>query len=180
MGGDWNVDLFHYPDKGDVQHFLDCMMSYGFAQTISTPSRVSNIPPFTRTLIDNIFSNAPNIITNNATVSAGIADHLVIFCSSNLLKVTKNITCLPAKASFDFRRIEELKNNVSEKLVNFMQIDDPERAANIFITTIKWEMAKLTVQKTHRRWTPVQPWITPALLRCIDKRNLLLKQFLKN
>ena len=43
----------------------------------------------------------------------------------------------------------------------------------------KWEMAKLTVQKTHRRWTPVQPWITLALLRCIDKRNLLLKHFLK-
>ena len=56
-----------------------------------------------------------------------------------------------------------------------MHIDDPERAANIFISTIKWEMAKLTVQKTHRRWIPVQPWITPALLRGIDKRNLLLK-----
>ena len=180
IGGDWNVDLFHYRDRGDVQSFLDCMTSYGYVPTISIPSRVSNIPPFTRTLIDNIFCNTPGTVLNTATVSAGIADHLVIFCSCNIPKASKNTGTIPIKSGFDIRRIEELKTNVLEKLVNFRQIDDPERGADLLISTIQCEMSKLTAPKVSKRWTPVQPWITPALLRCIGQRNLLLKQFLKS
>ena len=48
------------------------------------------------------------------------------------------------------------------------------------ITTIQEEVLKLSSPPASRRDTPIQPWITPALLRSINKRNHLLKTFLKH
>ena len=180
LGGDWNVDLFHYGDRGEVRNFLHCLASYGYVPTISIPTRTSNTPPYTRTLIDNIFCNVPDTILENATVNAGIADHMTILCTSNILSHTIVVKTEKTKTSFDFRRIEELKTNVSRKLVDYALIEDPEVAADHLISCIQNEVSMLSTRKNPKKWTPVQPWITPGLLRCIEKRNLLLKVFLKD
>ena len=180
LGGDWNMNLFHYSDRSDIRNFMDCLTSYGYSPTISIPTRISNIPPFTETLIDNIFCNIPDTVVTSATITTGIADHLAIFCNSSILNHTKNSGHGYAKPMFDFRRIEELKVKVAEKLANFTQVENPEMGANFFISAIQSEMAKLTINKSSRSWTPIQPWITPGLLRCIKKRSMLLKQFLRN
>ena len=180
LGGDWNVDLFHYSDRDEVRNFLNCLMSYGYTPTISITSRISNTPPYTRTLIDNIFCNVPETVTSNATVTTGIADHMTIFCTSNIFNHPKSDTSTKATTSFDFKRIEELKTNVSRKLAGYLQLVDPEAAADTLVSTIQHEVAKLSVRKKPKRWTPVQPWVTPGLLRCIAKRNALLKVFLKD
>ena len=44
---------------------------------------------------------------------------------------------------------------------------------------IQTEVSKLSVTKSSRRTSPVQPWVTPGLLRSINTRNTLLKEFLK-
>ena len=56
-GGDFNVNLFNYCESNDTMSFLDCMNSYGFFPTITVPTRVCVTPPFTATLIGNIFTN---------------------------------------------------------------------------------------------------------------------------
>lgn len=177
-GGDWNVNLLKYNELSEVRTFLNCFSAYGFFPTITIPTRTSNTHPFTSTLIDNIFSNAPNLIVHNGTVCTAIADHLTIFCIADVHS-HKKIATNSSTSTFDFKRVEELKQNVALKLNTYLEIDDPDRGACILTSTIQKEMAKLSSRRS-RRQAPIQPWITPTLVDCIEKRNKLLKQFLKN
>ena len=126
------------------------------------------------------FCNVPDTILVNATVNTGIADHMTIVCTSNILSHTRVNITKKTETSFDFRRIEELKANVSRKLIDYALIENPEVAADYLISCVQSEVAKLSTCKKPKKWTPVQPWVTPGLLRCIEKRNLLLKNFLKD
>ena len=84
-GGDFNVNLFKYNESHDPMLFLDCMNSYGFFSIITVPTRVSSTPPFTATLIDNIFTNVLDRISFNGTLCTGIADHQAVCCTSDLV-----------------------------------------------------------------------------------------------
>ena len=78
-GGDWNINLFKYPEQHEPKTFLDCLNSYGFYPTITVPTRIANTPPFNETLIDNIFTNALNTISNSGSICSSIADHQTVF-----------------------------------------------------------------------------------------------------
>ena len=181
IGGDWNVDLFQYNEKTDVKSFLDCLNSYGFFPTITVATRTSNSPPYSQTLIDNIFSNTLDTVKHSCASCVGIADHLAIICTSNLLK--SNIQQRKSQVSkprFNFDHIEKLKDNIVERLVNFYITDDVNYGAKCLTEIIQEEIAKLSTTRISRHHTPIQPWVTPGLLRSINKRNSLLEQFLKH
>lgn len=178
-GGDWNVNLFNYGESNETRIFLNCFSAYGFSPSITIPTRISNIPPYSSTLIDNIFCNVPSSVTYNGTVCTAIADHLAVFCVTNFTENYKREHKRPMAKTFDFRKGEELKQNVASKLTTYLDIDDPEQGAFILVSTIQEEMGKLS-SRSSRRHTPVQPWITPSLVKCIERRNKLLKQFLKD
>lgn len=118
--GDWNLNLFLYNDKADIKMFLDCLNSFGFFPTITIPTRTANTQPYRKTLIDNIFCNALDTVKQSGTICADIADHEAVFCTTDLVS-----TCVirspqtEAVHRFDYRRIDELKTNVSMKLEGF-------------------------------------------------------------
>ena len=179
-GGDFNVNLFMYNDCADAKSFLDCFSSYGLSPTITVPTRVANAPPYSRTLIDNIFCNCLDLVKVNGIIHAGIADHEAVLCTSNSPTLGLLSTPMPRHRGFDYGRIEELKCRVTEKLRGFTDLNDPDMAAEQFVLSISEETAKLSSVKTSRQFTPIQPWITPGILRSISKKNKLLKQFHSN
>ena len=172
--GDFNVNLFKYNDSHDAKHFLDCLNSYGFFPTITVPTRISNTPPFTATLIDNIFTNVIETITFNGAICAGVADHQAVCCMTDLVQKRPTVKSPAPQPRFDYNKIEELKANVSDSLNGFFDIVDPEACAHRLIYVIQTEVSKLSVTRSSRRTSPVQPWVTPGLLRSINKRNTLL------
>ena len=181
-GGDWNLNLFQYNTRTDVKTFLDCLNSYGFFPTITIPTRTSPSPPYGETLIDNIFTNSLDSIMHSCTICCGIADHRAVFCSSSIVQGTH--TCkanrIPTARKFDFSKIDEVKANLSNKLALFNNINDPESACNVLVTTIQKEIDEHSSVSAHRRTTPIQPWVTPAIVRSINARNKLLKIFLRD
>ena len=179
IGGDWNIDLFHYNEKSEVKFFLDCLNSYGFFPTITVTSRTSNCPPYTQTLIDNIFCNALETVKESCASDVGIADHQAVICASDLLKSPQRKPPV-LKPKFNFDRADELKANITQRLVNFQMTDDVEYSASNFSKTIMEEISKLSTTRTSRHCMPIQPWVTPGLLRSINKKNSLLKNFHKN
>ena len=75
--GDFNVDLLKIDDDSKSSKFFDTMTSNLFIPHIIHPTRIT---PKSKTLIDNIFSNATNYesgISGNITVS--LSDHLAQF-----------------------------------------------------------------------------------------------------
>ena len=179
-GGDWNLNLFQYNSRADVKAFLDCLNSFGFFPTITIPTRISTSPPYSETLIDNIFTNTLSSILQSCTVCCGIADHLAVLCTTNILNLRSGEHVnVPVMKKFNFARIEELKANVAAKLNTFHEIRDPEHACEMLSSTIQTEVEFLSFTSTHRKTSPIQPWVTSAILRSINTRNKLLKQFLK-
>lgn len=180
-GGDFNVNLFNYCESNDTMSFLDCMNSYGFFPTITVPTRVCVTPPFTATLIDNIFTNVLETVSFNGVICAGIADHQAVCCTSDLVWQHSNpVKRTVPKPKFNYNRIEELKANVLNCLDGFLEIDDPDVCARRLITVIQTKVSELSVIGSSRHTTPIQPWVTPGLLRSINFRNKLLKEFLRN
>ena len=178
-GGDWNVNLFEYNSKNDVKSFLDCQNAFGFFPTISIPTRVTTIAPFTETLIDNIFTNSLSTILHSGTICCGIADHLAVFCTTNLLQSGQRNTGPPGVKKFNFSKLDEFKVNISNRLAEFNRIDCPEQACDVFVSTLTDEIEHFS-SFPSRRNTPIQPWITPAILRSMDTRSKLLKNFLRD
>ena len=179
-GGDWNLNLFQYNSRSDVKIFLDCLNSYGFFPTITIPTRVSSSPHYSETLIDNIFTNSVNTVLNNCTISCGIADHQAVFCSSSIVNYDfPRASRMPACRKFNYSKIHEVKINLSNKLVEFNNLSDPEEACEVLVTTIQNEIDRCSSASLHRRTEPIQPWVTPAILRSINMRNVLLKKFLQ-
>lgn len=182
LGGDFNVNLFKYGESNETATFLDCMNSYGLFPTITVPTRVAIASPFTATLIDNIFTNVLETIAFNGVICAGIADHQAVCCTSDLVRQHSNVpTRTVPKPKFNYNRIEELKVNVSNNLDGFLQMNDPDECANRLISVIQSKVAELSITGSggSRYTSPIQPWVTPGILRSINLRNKLLKDFLK-
>ena len=180
LAGDYNVNLFNYNTKVEVKHFLDCLNSYGFLPAITVPTRIANTHPFTATLIDNIFSNTLEHVVCSGAISAGIADHQAIFLASDLISLQATKPCREFKPRFNFNRIEQLKCNLTQKLIGFNEMNDPEVCAERLIDTINAEVSNLSSMAYSRKHTPIQPWVTSAILRSLHIRSILLKTFLKN
>ena len=74
--GDFNIDLMHYNEHKPTNEFLDSLASNSYLPYIIQPSQRTS---HSRTLIDNVFSNAisKDIISGNIT--ATISDHLPQF-----------------------------------------------------------------------------------------------------
>ena len=75
--GDFNADLLNWDTNVDITNFLDTLTSNLLIPHITLPTRITL---FSKTLIDNIFSNSLNFqhgISGNLTVS--ISDHLAQF-----------------------------------------------------------------------------------------------------
>ena len=179
-GGDWNLNLFQYHTKSDVKTFIDCLNSFGFFPTITIPTRIATSPPYSQTLIDNIFTNSLDSILQSCTICCGIADHQAVLCTTSIFCPSNCRDKIPATKKINFACIDDVKTNLSEKLTSFYNICDPELACNVLISAIQKELDDFSSVAKHRRHTPIQPWVTPAIIRSINKRNKLLKEFLRN
>jgi hypothetical protein len=54
LAGDYNLDLLKYCNHGPTEDFLNNLLAYSYAPTITLPTRISDT---SATLIDNIFIN---------------------------------------------------------------------------------------------------------------------------
>lgn len=84
----------------------------------------------------------------------------------------------PDHSYFDMRKILQLNEFLVDRLRNFQSITDPHEACENLIQAYENGIAELSRKfKYSRRNTPFKPWITPAILCCINRKNKLYKKF---
>ena len=105
-----------------------------------------------------------------------ISDHLPITVSVDTMVDIQQKTFANHK-SFDYRKIENLKQSLSTRLIYFYQITDAETACSVLIETLQKGIAENSIKSVNRRSVPIQPWISFGLLRCINRKNSLHKKF---
>ena len=182
--GDFNIDLLKAESQRPIHEYLELIYSFSLLPTIYKPTRITET---TATLIDNILTNNEQIVQSTIVVS-DITDHIPTILSINLNFVNSNVTDYSKKASYKRNHcntnIDKLKQRLSkvkwhELLDNINVNDDYDKFIATF-NTLYDECIPMKKCKTNRKKDPMSPWITKGLLKSINKKNTLYKQYLKS
>ena len=172
----------NYNDHQPTNDFLDSLASEFFIPYILHPTRIAS---YSKTIIDNIFSNyiSHEIISGNIT--ATISDHLPQF------SFVPNILSNPPtqKSNYyerdwsKFKQENFILDYFDKDWADLLQIDQQNVNFSMDIFLNKMDSilnthAPLKKVNKYKLKFKTKPWITPALQKSISIKNNLLKKFI--
>ena len=160
--------------------FVNVITSHSLYPSITKPTRNTSK---TATLIDNIFTNSKSKQTSGIIIT-DLSDHLPIFRSTDF-----NVSRNTVKNDVEIRQyttesVNKLKNELKNVgWENVCNSSDVNESYTNFVNTfnkihdecIPLKKKRFRSQKNNSR----SPWISFALLKCIRRKNVLYKKFLK-
>lgn len=175
IAGDFNIDLLQQSNSLIADNFLTSLSLGGFIPSITLPTRITSS---SASLIDNFYINFPQSLIRSGILIDDISDHLPIF-----LSIDQNNSCPLIQKKilhFDFSLVETLAMRVKASLDAAPTHSSANAYASLLVTTIQHEHKLMSTMKKNIKTQPIQPWISQAMVRCINKKNKLYKKFLKN
>ena len=179
--GDFNVNLLNEDTHSHTNDFINILTSHSFYPSITKPTRITSR---SATLIDNIFTNSKALQTSGIVIS-DISDHLPIFVKTNLnVFRTRNEKSEIEVREFSSANIENLKRNLITPIgLLLCNSDDVNVSYSNFINKFNELYDKCIPMKKKRihpkKNKPKLPWITPALLKSIKRKNKLYRMSIK-
>ena len=176
----FNLDLLQYNHHTPTQEFIDTLFSLAFIPLISNPTRLTS---YSVTLIDNIFTNNLSQNVLNGVVLNDLSDHLPVFAyfsGKTLTRDGENKVFIRKITDENLRKFNENVSNTN--WASFLD-EDPNMAYNNFIdeySRVYNACFPLKVIKGKLLNNCSSPWITPGLLRSINKKNRLCKKFIRS
>lgn len=158
--GDFNIDVLDQDDKM-TKRFKDVLTTFGLTWSVNTPTRVT---PTSKTAIDNVISNIPNIITT--VVCTAISDHdaqqvVVTDCQQE-----KKLPVVSIQRDLYPENIALFNAKLSKERWNFLQFPTFNDKFEAFNDTLLFNLNTFCPLKnkkqSQKRWTI--PWITSGIL----------------
>ena len=181
--GDFNLDLLKHESHSITAQFLEALFSYGFLPMITKPTRIT---AHSATLIDNIFTNNTTVSSKNGSVIVSdISDHLPIFSivTAGRSPRVKNKNYITVRDMSE-KRTEEFKTKLENTDWEFdKESGDPNASYDVFIekfTGLFDSCFPFKIVRGKALNSFKKPWLTKALLKSINKKNKLYKQYLRN
>ena len=136
--GDFNVDLLKIDNDSNSSSYFDSLTSHFFVPHIIHPTRITST---TKTIIDNIFSNAPNYqegISGNLTtrLSDHLAQFLIIPDECNHSPAKKHTTVFDIK-NFDTEKFLDEIRQLPLPDFKAHHWTDPNHAFAVFYTKLQ-------------------------------------------
>ena len=178
--GDFNLDLLQYNHHTPTQEFIDTLFPHSFIPLISNPTRLTS---YSATLIDNIFTNNLSQNVLNGIVLNDLSDHLPVFAyfsGKTLTRDGENKVFIRKITDENLRKFNENVSNTN--WASFLD-EDPNMAYNNFIdeySRVYNACFPLKTIKGKLLNNCSSPWITPGLLKSINKKNRLYKKFTRS
>ena len=144
--------------------------TYQCIQLIDQPTRITSS---SRTLIDHIFTNKPDIITNHGVLHVGISDHSLIYATHkhNTLKADPKIIESRQFKNFDCDAFIE---DIKETPFHFASLmDDPNEMWDVWKSLFLEVINKHAPMRKRKVKSKSSPWITSELRRKMRKRDFL-------
>ena len=178
--GDFNIDLLKDDTHRPIHDYLDLIYSHSMIPTIYKPTRITEN---TATIIDNILTNCDNVV-KSAILVTDITDHLPTILMSNLSLDKK--ACSTNKSFYkrvhSDDNISRFKNQLSkvkwEEVLENTNVDDDYDTFLKHFQNIYDECIPLKKCTNKPKRDPRSPWITKGLLKSINTKNKLYKQYL--
>ena len=163
--------------------FIESLFAFSFLPMITKPTRIT---AHSATLIDNIFTNNTTVSSKNGLIISDISDHLPIFSivfGDYLRKDSNSFTIRDTSE----KRVNEFRHKLENTNWDFSDqannANDPNTAYNIFIdkytglfdACFPFKTIKGKALNSFRK-----PWLTKSLLKSINKKNKLYKQYLRH
>ena len=170
--GDLNIDLFE--TNVDWNSFYP---SFCLNQIVNLPTRVTNT---TSTLIDHIYTNRPQLISETCIPVCGISDHYPTFCT---LKLNKDKINTNTYHKIRYRNFKSFKENAflmdlsSTAFDNVFSITDPTQAYEFWVKSFLSVLDKHApfIEKRVKQ-NPCPPWLTQSIREEMNIRDNLKKQ----
>uniref|UniRef100_A0A3B3B6W1 Reverse transcriptase domain-containing protein n=1 Tax=Oryzias melastigma TaxID=30732 RepID=A0A3B3B6W1_ORYME len=177
--GDFNMDFMNPQDCITIKEFVNEMYCKHVFPVITRPTRVTSTGA---TLLDNIFLNEIQNITQNGILLSDLSDHLPIFIVCQLKPLVK--TPKDKTPKFIRMRTQREINLFRQDLVNFdwdsVCVTDVNEAYEIFVKNYVNLYNKNCPFKLKKTSTFVnKPWITPGLQKACRKKNKMYGNFVK-
>ena len=163
-----------------TQEFIDTLFSFAFIPLISNPTRLTS---YSATLIDNIFTNNLSQNVLNGVVLNDLSDHLPVFAYFSGQTLTRDRDNKAFTRRFTDENLRNFNENVSNTNWSSLLDEDPNMAYNNFIdeySRIYNACFPLKAIKGKLLNNRSSPWISPGLLKSINKKNRLYKKFIKS
>ena len=116
--GDANVDLIKYDTDSSSQNLIDTLAKYGFAQTVSKPTRVTD---HSATLIDHVYTNNIENTLSSNVLTFDISDHLATLTTTKLRAISQRHTTHSNRTNTtkyrQTRTINEANNAIFKELL---------------------------------------------------------------
>ena len=188
--GDFNIDLIKYESDNHAQNLIDCTSKFGFAQTISRPTRVTD---HSATLIDHIYSNMIHKVISSNVITTDLSDHLAtsVFISLDT-HYDRTILHLPTDNGqcHDYRIFNESNNLKFKELIHneTWELDENLNANDQYDSLMKiyerhydeaFQLKKSRQKRKKERIEP-KPWILPWLENACDRKNRLYKDWVSH
>jgi len=177
--GDFNINLLKIDTNVAVNDFFNTMSSSFFTPFVLQPTRLQS-----KTLIDNIFFNSLEYLTNSGNLLIELSDHLIQFL---LIEGYVKKRAVPVVNHYkrDFKHFnerefeQEVINKINWEHVCNIKQGNPELSCNNFLKTLNYhldEYAPFKKVTKNELMLMSKPWITNEILLKCKKRDALLKQ----
>ena len=184
VAGDFNFDLLKCNDVQIINDFLSVFYNFNMYPLIDRPTRIT---PKSATLIDNIFTNVFTHNIKSAVVITDLTDHFPIYqCTSSAFCHDSSHYNKRSRA-FNKTRIHNFCNSINLVDWNFISnFDSSNDAFNDFnskfmeLYNSHFPLRSIHVSKSARRKIPRKPWITPAIVKSILRKEKLYKNYVSH
>ena len=182
IAGDFNLDLIKSNTHSATGEFLHNLMSYSFLPAICIPTRITE---FSTTLIDNIFVNNKNPVTNAIVIYSDISDHLPVAVRI-ITKLTNKVKIISTnKRVYLPEAIEAFNIDLATPLIwnDVYSSTDTNTAYESFHNTYLAFFDKhfpLNNAKISHKHSPRHEWMSKSLIKATNKKAKLYKKYVKS
>ena len=172
--GDFNYCLLKNNHK-----FAQVLHTSGYKQLINEPTRITNT---TESLIDHIYVNNVEKISQSGVIQTGISDHFITFCT---MKTTRNTI-----GKHTTKNIRQMKNYTKETYNEKLSECDWSHVTNIkddvnlalekFITILMQAINSVAPKKEIRIKGRTKPWIDSEILDAMRDRDIAKLNAIRN
>lgn len=174
--GDFNIDLLESSPSQAEDLFRDEFRSLHFMPIISVPTRVSGD---SSTLIDHIWVNSL-CPSQSGSIELPISDHFPIFVSYSNCFLRDDDLVEIGYRKIDNQRVNTMKSRLSTFCNTFsaLQSTNIHDKCKIFCNAIDniyndcFPVRRKKISGKRYRC----PWLTPSILRCIDRKHRLYRE----
>ena len=156
-----------------VNKFSQMMTTNGYTQLINTPTRVTNN---SSSLIDHIYTNNTDKISQSGVIESGISDHFITFCTRKTFKdMVGKHTRIKIRSMKNYAKdifVENLKTKNWD--IVKQEKEDASIALEIFNTMFLQSIDEICPEKEVRIKGRTEPWINSEILEAMWERDRAL------